>query len=117
MLAIGMSAKEFWRGMPRLAVAYRDAAKIERENRYQAEWRQGVYVYEALLSASAFFREWSKGLEHKYPDAPVFGEAYTARKQEEDDAKAAMERNMHNFLKMMNLANSRFEERESASDE
>lgn len=93
-----MSSEEFWHGDLKLAVAYREAEKIRRENRYLAEWRSGIYVREALLSASPAFREFSKGIEAAYPEQPLF----TTR----DAIDVEEEKNRREMLKMR----ARFEE-------
>lgn len=69
---MGMSAEEFWHGDFRLCEAYRKAARIRQSNTLEAEWRAGVYVFEALVSASNAFREFGKGVDHAYPEKPVF---------------------------------------------
>lgn len=105
-----MSAQEFWHGNPRLAIAYRDAAKIKRQNKYQDEWRAGYYFYEALLTASPAFREISKGIRHAYPEKPVFTvDSLSGLTQEERD-RQEMEKNRTNFLAMMEKFNQKFEE-------
>lgn len=79
-----MTSDEFWHGDFRLAGAYREADRIRRCNRYAAEWREGVYMFEALLTASPAFRELSRGLEHEYPSEPIFS-AMTAEEREARD--------------------------------
>lgn len=47
-----MPQEEFWHGPPRLAVAYREAYAIRRDNEHLSEWRLGLYFRDALLNAS-----------------------------------------------------------------
>lgn len=104
-----MSADEFWHGRFRMAEAYREAARIETERRLHQEWRIGVYVREALIDASRFFREWTKGTSYRYPDKPLFGES-ASEGGDEHGAMEAMERNKRNFMAMMAQANARLGE-------
>lgn len=101
-----------------MATAYREAAEIAAENRYVAEWRMGVYVQEALISASKFYREWSKGADIPYPPRPLFGKQSDAMRKQEDRDREAMNKNIRNFMAMMKAANAKFtSERESAPEE
>jgi len=63
-LAIGMTADEFWHGNPRLAKSYSEAWKARTQSAYHAEWRQGLYVAQAI---GACFSK-----EGKYPEEPMF---------------------------------------------
>jgi hypothetical protein len=63
---MGMSAEEFWHGDPRLAASYREAERIRRDNRSLAEWREGAYVYRAVVAAL------SDKEEARYPSEPMF---------------------------------------------
>lgn len=110
-LAVGMSAEEFWNGEPKLAEAYREAEKIRRENRYLAEWRAGVYVFEALCAASPAFRELSKGVEHEYPSSPIFSVSSHAVMTEEEKNKARMDKNKAAFLAMAEKLNAKLVEK------
>lgn len=77
-----MSAEEFWHGEPRLAVSYREAENMKRENRHVAEWRQGVYFRLAILSAL------EKDVE--YPKEPLFSEAVETELEVERKEEAQM---------------------------
>lgn len=103
-----MGADEFWHGDFRMAEAYKRAAKIATERRLQQEWRIGVYTREALIDASRFFREWTKGASYRYPDKPLFGDS--ADDGGDTTARDAMERNKRNFLAMMAQANAKLGE-------
>ena len=116
-LAIGMSSEEFWHGDPRLARAYREAERIRRDNRYLAEWRYGVYVYEALLTASPAFREISKGVKHEYPKEPLFSATPPKEMSQEEKDKALMEKNKAVFMAMAEKLNAEFAERNENTGE
>lgn len=85
-----MSAQEYWEGEPKLAVSYREAEKLRRENRYIGEWRAGVYVARAVgavLSKDA-----------KYPEKPLFSIEAEERASEEERERAHMEDMMRRFM-------------------
>lgn len=100
-----MSNEEFWHGNVKLAKAYREAAKINRENRYFAEWRIGLYVTEALLTASPAFRELSPGIKHEYPTRPFFVEGTQVKSDKKDANLELMEKNKAVFIQMANRIN------------
>ena len=96
-MAIGMSPDEFWHGDPKLAVAYRQAERIRRENRYIAEWRAGVYVgkaVDAVLSKEA-----------EYPPEPLFSIMRDDDAAREERERAKMESMMKRFGAMASSAN------------
>lgn len=107
-----MTAEEFWHGDLRLCKAYREAYAITVENKYVAEWRAGVYVFEALRSAANAYREFQKGEEHPYPDKPLFSTERSREIAEEQEAKARMERNKAAFMAFAAQFNARFEQGE-----
>lgn len=116
-MSVGMSADEFWHGDFRLARAYREADRIRRENRYAAEWRAGVYTFEALLTASPAFRELSKGIEHEYPSAPIFSTVPRKRgKTEEERQERRMMEMMEAFKAMAEDANARLAARRASEN-
>lgn len=111
-LAIGMSAEEFWHGDLRLCKAYREAYSITVENKYVAEWRSGVYMFEALLSAANAYREFQKTSDHPYPEKPLFSTERAKKIAEEQEEKARMERNKAVFTAFAAKFNARFEQGE-----
>ena len=112
-----MSSEEFWHGNPKLAIAYREAERIKRDNRYLAEWRAGVYTFEALLTASPAFREISKGIDHQYPTKPIFSTTPAKEPSEEDKRREQMEKNKAAFMAMAEKFNAEFAERRAAQGE
>ena len=109
-MAIGMSGEEFWHGPPRLAVAYREAERIKRENRYQAEWRAGIYTFQALMAAAPALKAFAKAEEHEYPREPLFSSTAKAVSEEEKN-ESLMEQGKAAFMEMANRFNARFAER------
>lgn len=55
-----MSAEEFWDGDAELCKYYREAEDIRTERRNQDLWLQGMYIYEAVCSASPIFNPLAK---------------------------------------------------------
>lgn len=114
-LAMGMSNDEFWHGDAKLAIAYREADEIRRDNQLYAEMRAGRYVYEALLAASPAFREWSKGIEYEYPTEPVYMLSKGSNERLIQQEKAAMNRNKAFMDTFMVTHNMSFKENEGDS--
>ena len=50
-LAIGMSYAEYWTGDPTLVRYYRKAYLIQQEEKNNAAWLQGLYIYDAVSTA------------------------------------------------------------------
>lgn len=105
-----MTAEEFWHGDLRLCKAYRDAYEIKLENRYVAEWRAGLYMFEALRSAAPAYREFSKGESHAFPERPLFSTERTKELIAEQEAKNRMERQRAQFAALAARFNKRFEQ-------
>lgn len=89
-LSIGMSAYEFWEGDPELAVAYRKADELKRENTNLTAWLNGMYVYKALLCASPMFHDFVKeGVKPiPYEDPVPITKQAQERKEEQEKKKA-----------------------------
>lgn len=89
-LSIGMSAKEFWEEDPELAVAYRKADELKRENMNLSAWLNGLYTYRALLCASPVFHDFAKGDVKPLPYEEPIPITKTAqeRKEEQERKKA-----------------------------
>jgi len=75
---MGMPAEEFWHGDPSLAAGYREAWRMRMQSAYKAEWREGLYVANAI--AACF------GKDSTYPEEPLF----TMESPEEVEARKAM---------------------------
>lgn len=105
-----MSSEEFWHGKPKLVVAYREAERIRRDNRYHAEWRAGIYTFQALMAAAPALKAFTKAEEHEYPSEPIFSTTAKAV-SEEDRQKAQMEKAKAAFMAMANKVNEKLAER------
>lgn len=108
-LSVGMSAKDYWQGDPKLAESYREAYKLERERKNQELWLQGVY----FLSAAACAVNGSQ--KSPYPDEPLpltaeENKAQETRRQREHDAE--FEASMMSF---MADANRKYEEKKGGA--
>ena len=49
-MAMGMSPEEFWTADPNLAVAYRKAWEIRKEQLNEQLWLQGMYIKDSLTA-------------------------------------------------------------------
>ena len=70
-LAMGMTPTQYWDEDPRLAIAYREAHRLRRQEDNENAWLHGMYVYDALAVAlsNAFGKRGSKKLN--YIERPV----------------------------------------------
>lgn len=106
-----MSAEKFWHGEPQLAVSYREAEKIKRENRYVAEWRAGLYVYRAVAA------NLSKDEDAAYPPEPLFSTMLDNEQVQEQREKAAMDRAVASFEAMAAKLNANLAAKDGLGDE
>ena len=86
---IGMSYREFWEDDPTIAKQYLEAFKIKQKNEIKNKeweiWKQGMYVYEALIDVSPILHAFSKAKKPlPYPKKP-FGLEETEQNNEEKD--------------------------------
>ena len=84
---IGMSYKEFWEDDPTMAKQYLEAFKMKQKNEIKNKeweiWKQGMYVYEALIDVSPILHAFSKAKKPlPYPQKP-----YGIEKIEENEEK------------------------------
>ena len=114
-MAIGMSPEEFWHGPARLCRAYREAWKIRRDNRFAAEWRQGMYTQAAL--SVALDHAFNKDAKSEYPDAPLWSSEQIRKEAEERRAREEMEAQMRRVDLWAAQVNKRFADRERQGEE
>ena len=72
-MSLGMTYDQFWHSSTVVHKAYREAYKIRQHNEEWARWRQGAYIYDALLRVAPVMRAaFGKGKVEpgKYPDEP-----------------------------------------------
>jgi hypothetical protein len=111
-----MTAEEFWHGDPRLARAWREAEAIRRDNREVDRWRVGIYVHEALLSASPAFKLFSDAINHPYPSVPLMLEGSRPEGGDADRERRDMERGKAAFMAMALAANARLAKRDAEEE-
>lgn len=81
---MGMSAEEFWHGELNLVKSYRKAYELKQEIKDYELWKQGMYVYEAILDASPILHAFAKkGTKPRpYPEKP-----YGLKNEETEEEK------------------------------
>lgn len=71
-LAMGMSYDEFYDKDHELVIAYRKAYKDKRRQANEDMWRQGVYVYQAIVRAAPLLIPFNKNPKPEpYLDKPI----------------------------------------------
>lgn len=71
-LAMGMSYDEFYDKDHELVIAYRQAYKDKRRQANEDMWRQGVYVYQAVVRAAPLLIPFNKNPKpESYLDKPI----------------------------------------------
>ena len=103
-MTMGMSYEEYWQGPAWLAKAYREAFEIKRKQEEWARWRQGAYVFNAIMCAAPVIKPFVKDAKPgNYPDEPWPITEAEAREQEERREKENYER----YLAKMNADSER----------
>ncbi len=70
-LALGMTYDQYWNEDCMLVKSYREAYELRRRERNHDLWLQGLYIYNALCSASPLFRFSTKPVKaHPYLEEP-----------------------------------------------
>ena len=70
-MTLGMSYDEYWHGPAWLCAAYREAHEMRMKREEWARYRQGAYIFEALLDAAPVIKPFVKDAKPgKYPDEP-----------------------------------------------
>lgn len=80
---MGMSSEEFWHGELKLVKSYREAYQLKQEIKDYELWKQGMYVYEAILDASPILHAFAKkGTKPRpYPEKPYGLEKKESKKE------------------------------------
>lgn len=87
-MEMGMSYYDFWHMNTSCHKAYRQAYEIRRRNEEWARWRQGAYVFNAILSAAPVIKPFVKDPKPgKYPEEP-----WPLTQEEADRQEAEKER-------------------------
>ena len=103
-MTMGMSYEEYWQGPAWLARAYREAFEIKRKQEEWARWRQGAYVFNAIMCAAPIIKPFVKDAKPgNYPDEPWPITEAEAREQEERRQKENYER----YIAKMNADSER----------
>lgn len=93
-LSIGMSSAEYWHGDPNLPQYYRKAYKLRQEQENYLAWLNGLYVYDATISAMTHLspnkNSHKNYTEKPYPFTKEEREQAYEQKVEEEQAKAEM---------------------------
>ena len=88
---MGMSYEQYWEMSPYLAIDYRKAYRLKREQENEQAWLQGFYAYYAftVTLSNAFKKRGAKRLEYieKPIDIYPLTEAEKKRREREDRAK------------------------------
>ncbi len=82
-LSIGMTPTEYWDGEPFLAKEYLRAFEITRRHEEETMWRQGLYIYHAILDASPVLHDFVKNPK----PLPYLKEPFPVSKKEEEERK------------------------------
>ena len=114
-MALGMTYQDFWYGDPEIAKMVRRSYRLQRDVKDYWAWRQGAYVYEAILDAAPILRAFSKAKKPgDYPKKPYgFGDDEKRTEQENENKKSAGKVFMETFAAAWN---KQFEEKEAVTN-
>ena len=104
-MAIGMSYDEFWHGDPYLAVYYRKAHEMRRDEENQKLWWDGLYTFIAFSTALSNIH--LDGKQHKVNQ--YLREPIRIRPKTEEEIKAEVEANTRRTIQNLNLLKERFD--------
>lgn len=93
-MSYGMTYDEFWYASPYRAKFYREAKKIQIQQKDEELWMQGVYIYDALCRVSPILHAFSKSGTKPlpYPDKPYYAQAMEEKTAYDKEKEAENER-------------------------
>jgi hypothetical protein len=114
-----MSYDEYWHGEAWLTKSYREAYKLKREIKDYELWRQGMYIYEALLDVSPVLHAFAKNgtKPNSYSNKP-YGVQDEQESELEKLEKAENERlkaKLH-FIYLTKLLQRKFEKKDGTEN-
>ena len=83
-LTMGMSYDEYWNGDARLCRAYRKKREEELKLEDERLWRQGAYIYQALICVAPYFNS----IKPQKPQEYIQPFSYTQEAKEKAKAEA-----------------------------
>lgn len=87
-LSIGMSSAEYWDGDPLLPRYFRRAFKMKQERENEQAWLNGLYVYDAMMSALTHLDK-DKHNHKNYASKPYSFTPEEAEKERQDKVEEA----------------------------
>lgn len=104
-MAIGMSYDEFWNQDPYLAVYYREAHELKRDEENQKQWWNGMYTFIAVSTALSNIH--FDGKKHK-PNY-YLNEPLRIRPKTEEELEAERQRVIERTVMQLNAFQAAFE--------
>ncbi len=112
-----MTSEEFWHGNPRLTESYREAYELKQEIKDYELWKQGMYIYEALLDVSpilhAFAKKGTKPMP--YPDKPYGVKEKESKEEHEKKVENERLKAQVHFMNLVNILKRKFGENKDGS--
>ena len=97
-LSIGVRYEDYWNGDPEIARYYREAYSLKQDRINFEQWLNGLYIYNALLSASPVFNPMHKTHKpEKYIEEPI-PITKNAQREKEREQYEDMKQRMTDFL-------------------
>lgn len=105
-MAIGMSYDQFWHGDPYLAVYYREAHELYRDQKNQELWLNGWYTFAAISTALSNIH--LDGKKHKFNE--YMSEPFRIRPKSEEELEAEQRQATQNMVMKLNAIKAAFDE-------
>lgn len=104
-MAMGMDYNQYWNENPFLVRAYKKAYELKKEAKEYELWKQGVYVYEAILDASPILHAFAKNgtKARPYPEKPFGLEEYENKETEEEKQRKIENERIKAKVHFMNI--------------
>lgn len=116
-LSIGMSYEQYWDGEADLCRYYREAHDRRLREQNAMAWRQGAYIYQALLCAYPLYNALCKKKEaYPYPDEVIPIDHRQAEELREEKARRQMEENRKKMQQLAEALNAKFKKKEQKDE-
>ncbi len=93
---MGMTYEQYWEQSPYLAVAYRKAYRLKREEENEQAWLQGLYIYDAFAVVLTNALSKRGTTKQNYIERPIdiFPLTQREKKRREEEERAKMQKAM-----------------------
>lgn len=117
-MAMGMTYDQFWDGDVFMAPMFRKAYEIRLDMENLAQWKQGLYIYDAICAVAPILRAFSKAKRPlPYPKEPYDMNTKASEMRQEEREKKQFDKNKAKMETFMLAFNKQFTEKQQKNNQ